>query len=66
VLLQVKLFDLPLQIFEMIPEFIESFEESLTSFVNHVDPSVQIGQKSFQMFKLRQTLFVLVNKPFGS
>ena len=65
-LLQVKLFDLPLQIFQMIPEFVESFEESLATFVDDVDPSVEIGQKSLQMFELRQTLFVLANKPFGS
>jgi hypothetical protein len=66
VLLEVELLDLPLEIFQVVPQLVEDLEEGLAALVDDVDPAVEVGQQALQVLQLRQALLVLTHEPFGA
>ena len=58
--------DLPLKIFQMFFQFIESIVQCLSTFMNDINPMMQISQNSFQMFQVGQTFFMLIDQPFSA
>jgi hypothetical protein len=50
----------------VVPELVEGLEESLTPLMDDIYPTVEVNQKAFEVFQLRQTFLVLLDKPFCS
>ena len=62
----VQLPDLPLYVFQVLPQLPKGVVHGLAPLVDEVDPPVHVGDHVLQVLQLGDALLVLVHQPAGS